>query len=109
MRKAKLLPICGRDIAPVYRKFDVLDPSQSRAACVGFADEDKVFAVVTLFGFSGAECVTVEKKLFLLDAGNALTEPDYRASPLLFWEDAPLEPTKDAMTSWSIHADVIAL
>lgn len=107
MRKAKLLPVCGRDIAPVYRKYDVLDPAQSRAACVGFADEDRVFGVVSLFGFSGAECVTVEKRLVLLDSGDALRESQYQASPLLFSENPPIDPSMRAMAYWAIRSGVL--
>jgi hypothetical protein len=107
MRKAKLLPVCGRDIAPVYRKYDVLDPAQSRAACVGFGDEDRVFGVVSLFGFSGAECVTVEKRLVLLDSGDALRESQYQASPLLFSENPPIDPSMRAMAYWAIRSGVL--
>jgi hypothetical protein len=106
MTRAKLLPICGRTITPDFRSFSVLDPSQSRAVCDGFAD-DKVFAVVSLFAFAGAECVTQEKHLPLLDAGNALTESQFAASPLLFSDDPPLEAQIRNAAYWAVRSGAL--
>jgi hypothetical protein len=63
-----LLPVNGRDIEFVYRKFDpIIGASQQRAACVGFIQDDQVFMVVgtTSFGI-GIQCVTAEFKTPLL-------------------------------------------
>ena len=91
MRKSGRLPVCGRDIVPVYQTFNVLDPSQSRAACDTFADQDQVFAVVSLFGFAASQCVTQEKKVFLLDAGQTETLSEMASTPLLFTSDPPID------------------
>jgi hypothetical protein len=101
------LPICGRDIEPVFRTYDVLNPATSRAACVAFADQDKVFAVFSLFAFSAADCVTREKHLFLFDAGQSLTEPAYAASPLLFAAQPPIERQLRAYSSWLVQTGQI--
>lgn len=107
MKRRGLLPICGRTITPVFRSFSVLDPSQSRAVCDGFADQDKVFAVVSLFAFAGASCVTQEKHLPLLDSGNALTESQFVASPLLFSDDPPLEAQIRDAAYWAVRSGAL--
>ena len=100
------LPICGRRIDPVFRTYDVLNPAQSRAACVGFADEDHVFGVMALFAFSAADCVSREKGLFMFDAGQALTEPSYAASNLLFAAQPPIERQLRAFASWVVESGI---
>lgn len=96
-------PVCGRNIEPVFRTYNVLDPAESRSACVGFADQDKVFAVMALFAFSAADCVAREKGLFMFDAGQALTEPMYAATPLLFAAQPPIERQLRAYSSWVVQ------
>lgn len=102
------LPVCGRDIEPVFRTYDVLNPATSRAACVRLADEDRVFAVMSLFAFSAADCVTREKGLLLYDAGQSLTEPAYAASPLLFAAQPPIERQLRAYAAWVVRSGQIA-
>ena len=97
------LPVCGRSIDPVFRTYDVLDPAQSRSACAGFADEDKVFAVMALFAFAAADCVAIEKGLVMFDAGQALTEPSYAKTPLLFAAQPPIERQLRAYSSWVVE------
>ena len=77
MRKRGLLPVCGRDIVPVFRKYLILDPTAARAVCQGFINDDQVFAVVTQFAFGDANCVTQENKTFLLDLGYGLLQQNY--------------------------------
>lgn len=91
MRKDGRLPVCGRDIVPVFREYNVLDPAASRSVCVAFTQQDKVFAVIALFAFGAADCVTQENRTFLLDLGVGLSEEDYKASPLLFGTDPSYE------------------
>lgn len=99
-------PVCGREIQPVFRTYNVLDPAESRSACVGFADQDEVFAVMALFAFTAAECVAREKGLFMFDAGQALTEPMYAATPLLFAAQPPIERQLRAYSSWVVQDGV---
>jgi hypothetical protein len=99
MRKDKRLPICGRDIQPFFRKYNVLQPEESRSACVGFTEQDKVFAVVTLYGFSAPDCVSREHRTFLLDSGNAVYDATYINNPLLFTTD----PSIDALIRNQAH------
>jgi hypothetical protein len=96
-------PVCGRTVEPVFRTYNVLDPAESRSACVGFADQDKVFAVMALFAFTAADCVAREKGLFMFDAGQALTEPMYAATPLLFAAQPPIERQLRAYSSWVVQ------
>ena len=104
LRKEGRLPVCGRDIVPVYQTFNVLDPSQSRAACDTFTDQDHVFAVVALFAFAASECVTEEKKTFLLDAGQTETLSEMATTPLLFTSDPPIDAQIRDFAYWAAES-----
>lgn len=104
LRKKGVLPICGRDIVPVFRRYSVLDPTQSRAVCQAFINDDKVFAVLTQFSFGDANCVTVENKTFLLDHGTALTQMNYDAAGgRLFGLHPPVDTALRILTKWAIR------
>jgi hypothetical protein len=106
MRKDGRLPICGRDIEAVFRTYNVLDPAASRSVCVGFADQDKVFAVIALFSFGAASCVTVEKKTVLLDLGSLLADADYAQSPLLFGTDPSIDRAYRSLANWILKTNL---
>jgi hypothetical protein len=62
-----LVPINGRDIEFVYRSYDITQPDAQTAACVGWAQDDDVFAVITVNNFwSGAECLAGKYKVPLI-------------------------------------------
>ena len=52
----------GREVVPVYRRFDSLSPDDMRAACLYLAEDAAVFAAFTLAGFQGDAplCLTRE-------------------------------------------------
>lgn len=109
MRRDGLLPVCGRDIVPIYRKFNVLDPSASRAACDAFADQDHVFAVLTPGVFAADQCLTQEKRIFLMDAGSPAggSTADYSATPLLFSEAPPGDVELRDLAYWAASSGVL--
>jgi len=106
MRKVGRLPVCGRDIAPDFQTFNVLDPSQSRAACDNFAQNGD-FAVISLFAFSAASCVTQENHMFLLDQGTADTLADFAATPLLFTTDPPIDSELRDAAYWAVKTGIV--
>jgi len=61
------LPVHGRDIVPFYRRYDIVGTDQQRAACKGWALDDKVFAVMAVNQFwAEGQCVTAEEGLPLI-------------------------------------------
>jgi ABC-type branched-subunit amino acid transport system substrate-binding protein len=102
MRKRGQLPVCGRDIEPVFRTYNILDPAQSRAVCQGFVNDDKVFAVLTQFAFRDANCVTQENKTVLIDDGVGSTLANFDAAGGRFFtvHSPPIEVQYQAYATW---------
>ena len=75
-----LVPVHGRDIEFDYRSYDIVGTQQQRAACEGWATDDKVFAVLAVSNFwAHADCVTKEYRIPLVTA-DQYTENTYRVS-----------------------------
>lgn len=85
LRAEGRLPVHGRDIKPIYSKYNILSADEQRATCETFGIDNTVFAVVAIHDFGpGNECTAREFKLptFTTD-GN--TEAAYaRSAPNMF-------------------------
>jgi ABC-type branched-subunit amino acid transport system substrate-binding protein len=102
LRKQGVLPICGRDIVPVFRTYSILDPSQSRSVCQAFINDDQVFAVLTQFAFGDPNCVTQENKTVLIDHGLNTTLDNFAASGgRLYGLHPPLEEAWRIWGTWA--------
>jgi hypothetical protein len=85
-RRDKKVPVAGRDIEVSYRTYNILSQDEQRAACVGFGQDDKVFAVVAIhdFGIGASECVTSEYRMPLVTADGPFDVSYRRGWPYLF-------------------------
>lgn len=84
-RREGLLPVHGRDIEFVYRKFDVLSSEDKIAACQELIEEEKAFAVIgDLFFNQGVDCVTQRFKTPLVTLNSEVTDAYTRGAPYLF-------------------------
>ena len=85
-RRDKKVPVAGRDIEVSYRTYNILSQDEQRAACVGFGQDDKVFAVVAIhdFGIAASECVTSEYRMPLVTADGPFDVSYRRGWPYLF-------------------------
>jgi hypothetical protein len=101
LRRKGLLPVCGRDIEPVYRKYIVLEPAASRSVCQGFINDDKVFSVITGFSFGDPNCITQENKTLLVDYGNLVAKSNYEASGGRLFGTSP--PLDQALRIWATY------
>lgn len=74
-RREKRVPINGRDLKFVFRKYSLLRTETQRSACVGFIQEDRVFAVLAnqYFG-TGIPCVGQENKTAVLSSDGPYTD-----------------------------------
>lgn len=80
-----LVPVAGRDVEFVYRRYDVIDPASQRAACAYLVDEAGVFMVVGItFYYVGSECVAREKGTPLLTSDAPSDAVFERSHPYLF-------------------------
>ena len=70
----------GRKAVPVLRRVDVVDQNAMRRACLAFANDDKVFAVLSLGGFYGpaVRCVAIDTKTPIVKNDSSPTS-DYQA------------------------------
>ena len=83
-RRDHQVPVHGRNIEFVYRTFAVFTSDAQRSACVGFAQDDKVFAVIADSTFQlGMECLTREFGIPVVSADGD-NEDAYQRSSLLF-------------------------
>jgi hypothetical protein len=65
-----LIPIEGRQVEFYYRSYSIISAEEQRAACVGWADDDQVMAVIAMQYFFATECVPYEHRLPLfMDSG----------------------------------------
>ncbi|MGH2820079.1 MAG: ABC transporter substrate-binding protein, partial [Actinomycetota bacterium] len=105
MRRDGRLPVCGRDIQPVFREYIVPNEASSRSVCTGFIDEDQVFAVVALFSFGAQDCVAIEKKTPLFDL--FASEENLARTPYLFGMSAPPEVAWRSVAHWLVETGVV--
>jgi hypothetical protein len=64
-----LVPINGRDVEFDYRSYDIVGTQQQRAACEGWATDDKVFTVLAVSNFwAQSDCLTKEYRLSLISS-----------------------------------------
>lgn len=83
-KRQGLVPVHGRDVEFVYREYNILSAEQARAACIGFVQDDKVFAVIAVHNFAASECVAGEFRTPLL-VSNAPGDLTFqRAHPYLY-------------------------
>ncbi|MBW3664046.1 MAG: hypothetical protein KY469_13170 [Actinobacteria bacterium] len=65
-----LIPIEGREVVFHYRSYSIISAEEQRAACVGWASDDQVMAVIAMQYFFATECVPYEHRLPLfMDSG----------------------------------------
>ncbi|MBA2608427.1 MAG: hypothetical protein H0U92_05790 [Actinobacteria bacterium] len=84
-KRDKKVPAGGRNIEFVFRTYNVLDPGAQRSACLGFVQDDKVFAVVGVAYFQvGSECVAREYRTPLLTTDGPSDAVFARSAPNLF-------------------------
>lgn len=75
-----LVPINGRNVEFYYRSYDIVGTQQQRAACEGWATDDKVFTVVAVSNFwAHADCLTKEYRIPLLSS-DPQTEDTWQVS-----------------------------
>ena len=78
------LPVNGRDIEFVSRRYQLLVTEEQRSACVNLVQQDKVFAVVAPYQFGvGSECVAREQQTALI-VTDEQQDDVYKRAPLLF-------------------------
>ena len=65
------VPVNGHDIEFVYRKYAVISDDEKLAACTGFAQEDKVVAVIGGRDFgTGAQCLAQRFNIPVIDVNS---------------------------------------
>lgn len=98
-----LVPINGRDVEFDYRSYDIVGTQQQRAACEGWATDDKVFAVLAVSNFwAHADCLTKEYRIPLLSS-DGYTEDTWKVSGNRLYT---LMPSTDRMfRNWMHWAD----
>ena len=75
-----LVPINGRDVEFYYRSYDIVGTQQQRAACEGWATDDKVFTVMAVSNFwAHGDCLTKEYRIPLISS-DGYTESMWKAS-----------------------------
>jgi len=78
------LPVNGRDIEFVSRRYQLLVAEEQRSACVNLVQQDKVFAVVAPYQFGvGSECVAREQQTPLI-VTDEQQDDVYKRAPFLF-------------------------
>lgn len=84
-RRNGMLPVHGREIEFVYRKYNVINNEQKLGVCKSFAQDDRVFAVIAGRDFtSGAECLAQRFKIPVIDLNTAPDAVYDRAAPYFF-------------------------
>ncbi|MCU1463666.1 MAG: hypothetical protein JWO37_3741 [Acidimicrobiales bacterium] len=85
-KRAGLVPVNGRDVQFVYRRFNILDDSAARAACTGLVKDESVFMVIAIhsFGGTGGDCVTSELKTPLVTSDQISEGEATRTAPWFF-------------------------
>lgn len=98
------VPVCGRDIEFVFRKYAILVNEDARAACVDLVQQQKVFMVVAPYVFSvGSECVAVENQTPLVTT-DEISEDVYKRGNLMFGEYPATERSYRNLPHWA-HAE----
>ena len=70
-KKSGAVPVNGHDIEFVYRKYSVIVDDEKLAACTGFAQEDKVVAVIGGRDFGvGAQCLSQRFNIPVIDVNS---------------------------------------
>ena len=107
-KRQGLMPVNGRTVQFVYRKYNVTDNAEQRAACVALVDDDKVFMVdaIEFFYQQGAECVAREHRTPLLTAEGPSDEVFARSNPYMF---ALHLSTSSILRNWVHWADAVGL
>jgi hypothetical protein len=78
------VPVNGREIEFVFRRYQLLVAEEQRAACVNLVQQDKVFAVAAPYQFGvGSECVAREQQTALV-VTDEQQDDVYKRAPLLF-------------------------
>ena len=103
-----LVPINGRDVEFDYRSYDIVGTQQQRAACEGWATDDKVFAVMAVSNFwAHADCLTKEYRIPLLSS-DGYTEDTWKVSGNRLYT---LMPSTDKMfrnwMHWAHHRGLL--
>jgi hypothetical protein len=100
-KREGLVPVNGRDVVFVYRKHGVSSAEESRAACIGFIQEDKVFAVGSNIIFPGNDCVAREFKTPLI-TNEMLTDGQLqRGAPYMFSEETTINRLLRSWIEWA--------
>lgn len=77
-RRNEVLPIHGRDLEFVYRKFSILGSDEQIAACNGFAKDDNVSMVIATRSFeAGGGCLADRFQIPILEMGTNIIDRDY--------------------------------
>jgi hypothetical protein len=81
-----LVPVNGRDVQFVYRRFNILSDSDARAACTGLVKDERSFMVIGIhtFGGTGGDCVTSELKTPLVTSDQIGEDEAARTAPFFF-------------------------
>jgi hypothetical protein len=79
------LPVHGRDIKPVYSRYNILSAEEQRATCEAFGVDTTVFAVIAVHDFGpGNECTAREFKLPTFTSDGNADATYARSAPNMF-------------------------
>ena len=83
-RASGQVPVHGRTIEFVYRRYSMLSADEQRAACTGWAKDDHVFAVIALQYFFATECLPREQHIPLIVSDGLAPARMQSSAPYLF-------------------------
>lgn len=71
--------IVGREVTPVFARYDILDHDDMRAACLELTEDAEVFAVLDASGYwgPGVRCIAAEHRTPFLYSGSVYTPNSY--------------------------------
>lgn len=77
-RRDGVVPLHGRDVEFVYRKFSIMGTDEQIAACNGFVKDDDVFMVIGMRSFeAGAECLATRFRVPTVSLGTFVSDEDF--------------------------------
>ena len=101
-RDQGILPINGRDVELVVRRYNILNADDKLAVCRAFAQDDEVFAVVAGRSFSeGSTCLAERFQIPVIDTDGVVRSDYERGAPYLFTVRPGLNENFVALARWA--------
>jgi hypothetical protein len=102
------VPVHGRDIEFFFRRYEIVGTEEQRAACIGWARDDRVFAVVAVNQFwAQPQCLTAENKIPLITSQGYPDRAWVAAGPYLFDLQPSLSRTFRNLAHWAHHRNLV--